>query len=211
MLILAHRGAHERVRENTLDAFTAAGDAGADGVELDARVTADGAVVVHHDATLPDGRAIERLTVADLPPWVPTLDAALEACRGLRLVNVEIKAGARAVAAAVAGRDRVVLSSFDLGALAAARERRRSPPTGWLTLPGYDPDAAIASVVEGGHSAVHPADAAVDAGVVAAAHRAGLAVAVWTVNDPARMEQLAGWGVDVMITDRPALAASVLH
>ena len=56
--VIGHRGASRAERENTLEAFHAAVAQGADGVELDVRRTADGALAVHHDAHLPDGRAI---------------------------------------------------------------------------------------------------------------------------------------------------------
>ena len=84
------------------------------------RPTADGALAVHHDAELPDGRTIAALPAAELPAWVPPLDAALEACAGLG-VNVEIKADCppdptRALVAAVVG--------------APARTRRR-PSGSW--------------------------------------------------------------------------------
>lgn len=95
MLILAHRGAHQPetpgVSENTLDAFRAAADLGVDGIELDVRRTADGVLVVHHDAVLPDGRAVSAVVSGHLPAHVPTLDAALAVCAPLRLVDVEAK------------------------------------------------------------------------------------------------------------------------
>ena len=61
--VIAHRGAREAARENTLPAFRLAREFGAEWVELDARRTADGVVVVHHDAQLADGRVLAELTV----------------------------------------------------------------------------------------------------------------------------------------------------
>ncbi len=57
-MVLAHRGASATHTENTLDAFRAARDQGAHGIELDVRRTADGILVIHHDALVEDGRAI---------------------------------------------------------------------------------------------------------------------------------------------------------
>ena len=65
--ILAHRGASRAERENTIVAFTRAATMGADAVELDVRRTSDGALVVHHNPHLDDGRLIAALTAADLP------------------------------------------------------------------------------------------------------------------------------------------------
>src|SRR5437763_7557885 len=90
VFILGHRGAPRSARENTIEAFVEARRLGADGVELDVRRSRDGALVVHHDPVIPGGGAIADLRVAELPPYVPFLAAALEACAGL-LVNVEIK------------------------------------------------------------------------------------------------------------------------
>jgi len=85
--ILGHRGASDHARENTLEAFVVARRLGADGVELDVRETADGALAVHHDAAIPGLGPVADLTVAQLPAYVPLLDAALEACEGM-VVNV---------------------------------------------------------------------------------------------------------------------------
>jgi glycerophosphoryl diester phosphodiesterase len=89
--VIGHRGASRAEAENTVAAFRAAAAQGADGVELDVRRTADGHLAVHHDAHLPDGRAIAEVAAADLPAPVTDLSAALDACRGLETVNVEIK------------------------------------------------------------------------------------------------------------------------
>src|SRR2546425_413652 len=88
--IIAHRGASAAYPENTVEAFRAAGELGATWVELDVRRTSDGRLAVHHDAHLPDGRAIVDVAADDLPPAVPSLAVALEACAPLG-VNVEIK------------------------------------------------------------------------------------------------------------------------
>jgi glycerophosphoryl diester phosphodiesterase len=67
--VVAHRGfgaGHETVRENTPAACWAGRDAGADWVEVDARLAAEGALVCHHDEVLADGRRVEALTAAEL-------------------------------------------------------------------------------------------------------------------------------------------------
>ncbi len=82
--VFAHRGASAARPENTLDAFRHARELGADWVELDVRAhRATTRFVVHHDAHLPDGRALGRPRSAELPASVPTLDEALDACAGL--------------------------------------------------------------------------------------------------------------------------------
>src|SRR3954447_427035 len=88
--ILGHRGAPTLAKKNPIAAFVAAARLGADGVELDVRRTADGALVVRHDPAIDGVGTIAELAVHDLPAEVPLLDAALDACFGL-LVNIEIK------------------------------------------------------------------------------------------------------------------------
>ena len=58
--------------------------------------------------------------------------------------------------------------------------------------------------------AVHPADADVGPGYIEAAHAGGFEVNVWTVDDEDRIRQLAGWGVDGVITNEPSTALAVL-
>lgn len=88
--VVAHRGASATHHENTLEAFRAAAEQGADGIELDVRLSADGVLVVHHDAHLPDGTLLRSLDVDAMPDWVPTLAEALDVA-GDMWVNVEIK------------------------------------------------------------------------------------------------------------------------
>lgn len=226
MLILAHRGAHKpdnpEVRENTLEAFRAAADVGADGVELDVRRSRDGVLVVHHDASVDGRQTIAETMAEDLPPWVPTLEEALAALP-VALVDVEIKNSplersfdpghevAGAVATTLDGRPGILVSSFNLATLGAYREVDPGTPTGWLTIPGYDPFAALDTAVAGGHRALNPPDAVVTRDLVGAIHAAGLEVVVWTVDDPPRMEELADFGVDVLVTDRPGVAVATLR
>ncbi len=87
--MLAHRGGIGPWRENTLEAMAGARAAGADGVELDVHRCRDGTLAVHHDPAV-EGRELHTMTRSDLPAWMPTLAAALEACRDLT-VNIEVK------------------------------------------------------------------------------------------------------------------------
>lgn len=223
-LVLAHRGMAASARENTLQAFAAARTVGADGVELDVRCSADGVLVVHHDATLPDGRAVATVRVADLPAWVPTLEAALEECRGL-VVDAEIKnlvtepgfdpeeTAARETAALLARLGMVgssFVSAFSMASIDAAREAEPSVRTGWLTLASYDQVDAIALVAARGHFAVQPRHEVVTPDLVGAASAKGLAVHTWTVDDPERVRFVAGCGVDAIITDVPDVALEAL-
>jgi glycerophosphoryl diester phosphodiesterase len=225
MFVYGHRGASHDFPENTLEAFRAAAEQGADGVELDVRRTLDGGLVVHHDPDLPDGRRLSQIASAERPASVPTLRAALEACGGMT-VNVEIKHGDdpaafdddRRVAdqtlecwSSLAAPPPILVSSFDLEVIERVKRVDASVPTGYLVLGVDDPDDAIARCVDGGHQAVHPWDPMVDPDVVGRARAAGIDVNVWTVDDPERMVALAGWGVTGVVTNRPGLARTALE
>lgn len=109
MLVLSHRGYHERVPENTLAAFAEAVDLGVDGIETDLRVSADGQIVLFHDRHARDGRAVRDLSRAELSATmgfeVPTLDEALDGFPGI-LWNLEIKVPEALDAAIAAVRQR---------------------------------------------------------------------------------------------------------
>ena len=60
-----------------------------------------------------------------------------------------------------------------------------------------------------GHAAIHPWVPTVDRAAVDAAHAAGLAVNVWTCDDPDRMRELIGWGIDGICTNVPDVALAV--
>lgn len=223
-LILAHRGASATQRENSLAAFEAARALGADGVELDVRRSADGVLVVHHDPVLPDGRAIHTLAAADLPQYVPTLEAALGCCAGL-VVDAEVKnlptdpgfdptervaAEAAALAARTGMAGEVVVSSSSLLSVDAARAAGAGVATAWLTLAAFDQFEALAMAADHGHDALQPRHEAVTPELVAAAHQRGLEVHAWTVDDPERVAAMAAAGVDAVITNRPDVALRAL-
>jgi len=222
--VFAHRGCTEGPVENTLEAFAEAGRRGADGVELDVRLTADGALAVHHDAEIPGAGPVSALRVADLPAHVPLLGDVLAACEGM-VVNVEIKnapqdpgfdateavAGLTAAAIEEAGLSgRVIVSSFQVATLRAVQAADGRLALGALWGFGDQPGAALQEAAEAGFSAVHPFVSVVTPTLVAQAHALGLAVNVWTVNAPDDLRTMVALGVDAVITDRldDAMAAA---
>ena len=221
--VYAHRGCTDGFVENTLEAFSEARRLGADGVELDVRLTADGALVVHHDAEIPGIGPVADRHVRDLPGHVPLLSDALAVCEGM-VVNVEIKnapsdpghdTGETVAALTAATVDeagwtsRVIVSSFQLSTLRAVRAADSRLALGMLWGVAADPKEALAEAVSAGFRAVHPFVVSVDATLVEAAHGAGLAVNVWTVNAEADLRAMVAAGVDAVITDRPAEAIAV--
>ncbi len=227
MAVHGHRGSPDPatgVGENTLEAFERARRLGADGVELDVRLTADGALAVCHDAVLPGVGPVAEADAARLPDQVPLLASVLDACSGM-VVNIEIKnlpgepgfdpgeRLARLVGDLVEERGRagsVVVSSFWPGTLQALRDHHPDIPTGFLVAAWPDPAAGVAAAVGFGCRAIHPEVTMVTGGLVEEAHGAGLSVATWTVNDRARLMAARSAGVDTVITDEVTLALAVL-
>ncbi len=222
--VIAHRGASSTHPENTLAAFAAAREQGADWVELDARRTADGAVVVHHDPVLSDGRIIVELPAAELPADVPSLADALDACAGMG-VNIEIKNlpddpdhdptnrivdDVLSLLAERGEREAALITCFDLAVIDHVRAVAPEVATGWLVLDARDVAATVQRCVRHGHGALNPFVAFVDGELIDAAHAAGLVVNTWTIDDPMRIAELVALGIDGVITNDPAAARRVV-
>jgi len=223
-LIIAHKGASKRAPENTVEAFELARQMGADWVELDVRLTADGNCVVFHDEALGD-RALSRLTLEEVSRWslpgggaIPSLVQALNACTGMG-VNLEIKGPVepRAVAAQVTqdleGREGpFVVSSFWPPIVEAFARVAPELPRGFLSIARFDPDGSgtVREAVRLGSTWALPEDPAVSEETVALARAAGIGIVPWTVDDPSRMKELADFGVTGVITNEPDVAKSAL-
>ncbi|HEX5586934.1 MAG TPA: glycerophosphodiester phosphodiesterase [Acidimicrobiia bacterium] len=227
-LVLAHRGANREAPENTLAAFARAVELGADGVELDVHRTADDQLVVVHDAVGPWGLVSMRTAkeMREHAPDVPTLADALDVCSG-RLVNVEIKnlpdtAGhdptdrvSELVVELLAARGRVdhaLVSSFWLESIDHVHRLAPDLPTGFLAFVG-DPHELVGLAAGRGHAAVHPGIHMMAgrsaAEIVDVAHRVGVQLNVWTVNEPGDIARLIDVGVDAVISDVPDVALAV--
>jgi glycerophosphoryl diester phosphodiesterase len=221
--VFAHRGCTQGFTENTIDAFAEARRLGADGVELDVRLTADGALAVHHDAEIPGVGLIPALGVADLPAHVPLLADVLAVCEGM-VVNVEIKNAPQdpgwdpgeAVAALTAAAideagwtARVIVSSFQVATLRAVQAADSRLGLGALWGFATEAEPALAEAAEAGFWAVHPFVLSVTPELVARAHAMGLAVNVWTVNAVPDLRAMVEAGVDTVITDELADALAI--
>lgn len=236
-LAFAHRGGAAAGDENTWAAFARSVDLGYRYLETDVRATADGVLLAIHDSTLErvtDATGVvERLRWADVrrarvggAEPVPRLEDALAAWPEARF-NVDVKAWTAVAPLVAAIRrtasiDRVCVASFNdrrtaavravlgprlctsYGTLAATRLRIGS------ALPAVPPRVAAAALpcaqvpVRAGPLPV------VGRRLLAAAHRRGVEVHAWTVDDPAQMRRLLDLGVDGLMTDRPEVLKEVL-
>ena len=223
LLILGHRGAPQEATENTLESFSLAVRQGADGVELDVRPAADGTPVVIHDDALDrtfstQGKvaglawpALQRLTGARLPSlqqaaaWAASADAWL---------NVELKAtGAEAATIDIIRThgllEKTFFSSFDEAVV--ARIGAIEPAARRFFLTAEWNDRTRERLIASGASGLCLRVDAASSMTMEVLRQEGLPVVVWTVDDPARMAQLARAGVAGIITNRPATAVEALR
>jgi glycerophosphoryl diester phosphodiesterase len=196
-LVIAHRGASWDLPENTLPAFERAIEVGADFVEFDVHARTNGELVVCHD---PPRRRTD----------LPTLEQVLDVCAGRIGVMVELKSPYRYRRHDVVPRtlalldDEAVVVCFEPLALRLVKRLRpelrvvqhvRTVPlrvaARYAWAAGFDIRRATPRAV-------------------GRAQRLGLATTVYTVNDPARMRELAELGVTGIFTDRPDLARRTL-
>ena len=215
-LVIGHRGVSSRRRENSLEAFALAASDGpfrCDGVELDIHTTVDGQFVVIHDPSLPTGEAIathsaEALRRAEQHAGrhLPTLAEALEALGGLDAF-IEIKAlpprfdqTLLALMRAAAGV-RSHLHAFDHRII--ARLHRLDPGLSLGVLSCSYPVDPAGQARDAGAELLWQESHLIDADLVARCAADGIGVVAWTVDDPARAGQLAGFGVRGLCGDWP--------
>jgi glycerophosphoryl diester phosphodiesterase len=236
VLNIAHRGASSAAPPNTLAAFQKAIELGADGVEFDVHLSADGVPVLIHDftvdATTNGSGQVADLTLTQLkqldagatfdPSFagerIPTLEEVLEPLGSRLLLNVELKTTTLrddGLEQAVIGQverhgvsDAVLLSSFNPFSLRRAKRIAPHIPVGLLYAPGLPlPLRRAWLAFLAPHEARHPEHTMVDASYMAWARRRGYRVNTWTVDGPDEMRRLIGLGVDGIITNVP----DVLH
>ena len=219
-VVVAHRGDPIAHRENTLDAFAAAVEAGADMIELDVRRTADGRAVVLHDATLDRvwgvaGRVAE-LTSAELGALgVPDRARALDAIPAHVQVMVDYKDEDVVDAAlgdvhAAGALDRSVFAG---GCFTGHRRIRELAPTARIAVT-WDSDELVPDALldELGAEFYNPRGnvLANDPGALERMHARGRKVSVWTIDQPDAMEFFLTLGVDAIITNCVATLVGLL-
>ena len=235
-LAFAHRGGAADGDENTMEAFGRAAALGYRYLETDVHATSDGVAVVFHDPSLLRLTGMDGL-VADLR-WadlaalrvggagaVPRLDDILGEWPQMRF-NIDVKADGVVIPTVEAVRragaeDRVLLASFSdarlaglrklagprvatsLGMRGVARLRAASLARVRIPLPG----SVAAAQVPVRHGRI----TIVNRRFITHAHRLGLQVHVWTIDDPAEMNRLLDLGVDGIMTDRVEVLRDVFQ
>lgn len=239
-MVFGHRGACKYAPENTLASFELAVEQGADAIELDAKVSADGTVMVIHDQTVDrttDGKGrVNRLTLQELKKLdagsffdarfsgerIPTLDEVFESVGKRIFINVELTNYASRhdtlvprVAEIVKrhGLEKsVIFSSFAPVNLRRIKVLLPNVPVGLLAL-----DGAMGALNRSAFflnlspKNVHPYLRDVNSRLVTREHARGRRVHVWTVNEVEDFVRLKELGVDGVFTDDPLTALRVLR
>ena len=228
--LAAHRGAGKLAPENTLAAFRLGYRHGYRMAEFDVKLSADGIAFLLHDATLDrttnargraDALTWRELSQLDAGSWhspayagepLPALATVARWSRANGVaVNIEIKptpGRERETGAAVAVAAKALwsgepvpplLSSFSDAALEAARDAAPELPRAYLTE--ALPDDWRERLMKLGCIAVDIEHTLLTKARVDEFHGAGMRIATWTANDPAKVADLLAWGVDTLITD----------
>lgn len=233
---IAHRGASGDYPENSRLAFEKAMAAGADMIEFDCQLTADGHVVVFHDERLSritgsrgkvHDKTLAQLRKLDIGKWrkpafggekILTLEDALEVFAGRVDLCLEIKSFAGAppgielkllfILSHYDYLDRTIISSFDYRSLARVRELAPEVTIGIIdgARSKLDPLAAAERL---NASSIHIQKELADREFCQSAWQAGLDVFVWTVNLRRDIERFAGLGVQGIVSDFPARLAAI--
>lgn len=216
-LLIGHRGAPLAAPENTLAAFRAALETGADGLELDLHRTSDGVLAVCHDPDIA-GAFVTDLGWAELSiraPRVPRFDEVLELLEEFPRahLNIELKHavprpdGREELLAAVLGewdgaaRERTWISTFDPYSLLRLRREGVDLPLALLAGEAEGLELLPCLPVAG----VHPHHSLVTPERLDRWRERGLFVFAWTVNELELATRLLRGGVDGLIGDDPRL------
>ena len=238
-IIFAHRGDFAHAPENTLPSFQQALQKGADGVELDAKLTADGHVIVIHDPTVDrttDGKGrvtslpLEAVRKLDAGKWfnekftgtkVPLLEEVFAIVGKDKMINIELtnysspRDGLVVKVCELLKRHnnygQILFSSFFPSNLKIAAQILPEVPRGLLAMPGLvGLWARSFGFMFGDYQALHPHISNTSREQMQRAHRLKRRVHVWTANTPEEINRLKEWGVDGIFTDDPQIAVRAL-
>jgi glycerophosphoryl diester phosphodiesterase len=225
MQVIGHRGASAEAPENTIASFRAAIGAGADGIECDVRLSADGAPVIIHDATTerlgPGGAEVRDLTLAQLKSLdasgggaafagarIPALAEVLDAVAGRCILVLEFKSlpAVGAAAPLIASRSAAPWCkawAFDLEVLAECRRLLPDLPRSQNVATVEDWDRVLGDAARLACEGVSLRASEVTQSRVKDAHARGLLVSTWTPNAPPEWRRRADAAGDAICTDDP--------
>lgn len=213
--VVGHRGAMGLEPENTLRSFLRAEREGADEIELDLWLSKDGRLVILHDGNVErttNGTGdVAAMTLAEikrldagLGESVPTFDEVLDVVTVPIQAEIKTLDAARAAIDTIRDRgllDRVTVTSFHSEVLSVAKEYLPDVRTG-LIYSGA-PDDSVEAATALGAAIMCPGIGKLGPELVERAHRAGLGVFTWPVNDVEVLAKARELGVDGITTDYP--------
>ena len=223
--VVGHRGAAGLEPENTLPSIEKAIELGVDQIEVDARVTKDGRLVVIHDETVDrttNGHGyVKYLTFDELRKLdagdgerIPTLREVLEHTKGKVILQIELKVkeAAEPVVNLVEEMDavvNVVITSFMHELLEKVHQLNPNIRTGALF---FDVEGDIYRRALDVHSdTIHVYHKNIDASLAEKAHRRGLKVEAWNPDEEEEMKRMIDHGVDVISSNRPDILLNLLR
>lgn len=212
--IIGHRGAHGH-RENTIPSFERALELGADGVELDVRLSGDGQLIVVHSAVA-GGLAVKSNPYESYRKLadgyeIPLFEDVLKALADRTFMDIELKEPGFEEAATklierYADPRQVMVSGFHTEMLNRVYELLPGARLGYIYNRTQDEGLRHNSPID----FVIPQFRLASRQLIEEVHDEDLQVYAWTVNDEAEMRRLLSLGVDGIITDKPGLLATVL-
>jgi glycerophosphoryl diester phosphodiesterase len=223
MIGFAHRGAPAAgMRENTLTAFSNALASGAQALESDVWLTADGMPVLVHDRIVRSGlrrRPISVLRTADLPGWLPTLESVYDAVGRDFDFSLDVKDPAAALPTIeVAGRQGAAGRLWLCGSSGQVRQWRAASGGAHLvvstTLRGGRTSAAgrleerIDDAADAGAAALNLRSPEWSPERVQQCHDRSMLAFAWDVQEPARLESMRAYGCDAIYSDFLTLITS---
>ncbi|MBN2022847.1 MAG: hypothetical protein JW809_08620 [Pirellulales bacterium] len=234
-VVIGHRGNSSIAPENTLAAITAAVGSSW-GVESDPRLTADGQIILMHDATVDrttngtgsvssftfdqiralDAGYPDKFGSAFAGEQVPTMIEAVALADSHGMIScLDIKSNAPSLAATYVSllapyKNSVEIHCFNWDFLAAVEAL---DPGGFtlVALGSGDIAATLPTLPAGVDKLSWQNTSALTSAGIAAAHAAGIQVYAWTVNDASTMVTLRNMGIDGIVTDNTVLADAVLN
>jgi glycerophosphoryl diester phosphodiesterase len=233
--VFAHRGASGSAPENTLSSFELALKVGAHAIELDAKLSSDGKIMVIHDQTLDrtttgSGQVHQTTAAAiktlDAGSWfssdytnerVPFLAEVLESIGDKMIINIEVTNYRtwwddlpEKIASLVQQfrlRDSIIFSSFHPRQLWKIRSLIPDAQTALLTEPHLYSLTTISGLAKVTSPTIqHPHLSDLSKERIQRAHKKSIRLHAWTVNQEADMRRLMQWGIDGIFTDHPAVA-----
>ena len=220
MLNIAHRGHMRDWPGNTVEAIEAAIRLGVDAVEVDVQETRDGGFVLAHDPII-GGRVIREMTLGEVMDLdvgegcrAPTLEEALDLCRGREGVVLEFKE-VRSLGRVIevingsAGEGEVGICSFDAELLMKVRNVKAGIRLGLIVdAPPENPEVVLATL---GCEVMGVRFLHITRELVERVQGSGRKVFGWGVEDPNGISTLLGLGVDGVVSDFPDVVKGILE